>query len=309
MDVLADVLSVTQLGRTVVARAELLPPWGLAIDPAAEAAVHVVERGQSWLRLEGADEALALGAGDLVLIRSGVAHSVCDRPDTEPLPYEEALAAMRDRLGRLPTDHGLASTVILCAKYLFDHECPHPLVSLLPELVHLPAAEVERHRQLQLLLELLRGEAIEGGSGSELIVPRLVDSLLVFVVRAWLDGQPVGAGGWFDALRDPAIARALSLIHEQPAESWTVDSLARRVARSRATFARRFVELVGETPVAYLTRWRMSLAAKLLRETDASLEEVASRVGYRTAAAFSKAFRRSHGTAPGRFRTEMRAAS
>ncbi len=306
MDVLADVLSVTRLGTTVIAQAELVPPWGLAIDPSAEAAVHVVQRGESWLRLEGADEPLRLGEGDLVLIRSGVGHSVCDSPHTTPRPYAEALATMGERLAALPVERAHETTVILCAKYLFEHEGPHPVVSLLPELVHLPANQVEG--QLQLVLELLRGEAIEGGSGSELVVPRLVDSLLVFVVRAWLDGQPTGAGGWFGALRDPAIARALSLIHEQPAESWTVAGLARRVAQSRATFARRFTQLVGEAPVAYLTRWRMCLAAKLLRETNAPLEEVAARVGYQTGAAFSRAFRRSHGTAPGRFRSQMRAS-
>jgi transcriptional regulator GlxA family with amidase domain len=137
-------------------------------------------------------------------------------------------------------------------------------------------------------------------------MPRLVDSLLVYVVRAWLEGQPVGAGGWFGALRDPAIAKALSLIHEQPQRPWSVASLARQVAHSRATFARRFAELVGETPVAYLTRWRMCLATKLLTETELSLEEIAARIGYETAAAFSKAFRRSYGDAPGRFRSGLR---
>jgi transcriptional regulator GlxA family with amidase domain len=170
----------------------------------------------------------------------------------------------------------------------------------------LPAHQAERHLQLQLLLQLLRREAIDAGSGSELVVPRLVDSLLVFVLRAWLEAQPIGAGGWFGALRDPAVAKALSLMHEQPHAHWSVAGLARHVAQSRATFARRFAELVGETPVAYLTRWRMCFAAKLLSESDASLDEIASRVGYETAAAFSKAFRRSYGKAPGRFRAQAR---
>jgi transcriptional regulator GlxA family with amidase domain len=155
-------------------------------------------------------------------------------------------------------------------------------------------------------LQLLRGEATDAGSGSELVVPRLVDSLLVFIVRAWLEDQPVGAGGWFGALRDPAIAKALSLIHERPGAPWSVEGLARQVAQSRATFARRFTELVGEIPVAYLTRWRMCIAAKLLSESDAPLDKIASQIGYETAAAFSKAFRRSHGTAPGRFRLRAR---
>lgn len=308
MDVLADVLAVTRMGATVVAQAELVPPWGLEVDPIAEAHVHVVQRGACWLRTSFEPRPVHLAAGDVVLIRGGVGHSICDDPKTKPAPHEKVLDAMPRRLALLPKARAHETTVVLCAKYLFQHLGPHPLTSLLPPLVHLRAHEVERHVQLPLLLQLLRHEATNAGSGTELVVPRLVDSLLVFVIRAWLDGQPVGAGGWFGALRDPAIAKALSLIHEQPHSPWSVEGLARQVSQSRATFARRFAELVGETPVAYLTRWRMCLATKLLGETDLSLDEIASRVGYETAAAFSKAFRRSHGSAPGRFRIEARAA-
>ncbi len=302
MDVLADVLAVTRLGATVIAQAELVPPWGLEVDPIAEAHVHVVQRGSCWLRTTGHKQPIHLGAGDVVLIRSGVGHSISDHPKTKPAPYRQVLDAMPRRLAALPRSRAHETTLVLCAKYLFQHVGPHPLTSLLPAFIHLRAHEAERHVQLQLLLQLLRREAVDAGSGSELVVPRLVDSLLVFIVRAWLEEQPVGAGGWFGALRDPAIAKALSLMHERPQAPWSVEGLARQVAQSRATFARRFSELVGETPVAYLTRWRMCLAAKLLSESDLSLDEIAARVGYETAAAFSKAFRRSHGTSPGRFR-------
>ncbi len=312
MDVLSDVLSVTRIGSTVVAQAELVPPWGLEIDPVAEAHIHVVQRGVCWLRVAGERRHVRLVTGDVVLIRGGVGHSVCDDPKTKPAPHEQVLEAMPRRLASLAKSRAQETTVVLCAKYLFQHFGAHPLISLFPSLVHLPAHEADRHVQLQLLLQLLRHEAVGAGSGSELVVPRLVDSLLVYVVRAWLEGHPVGAGGWFGALRDPAIAKALSLIHQQPQKPWSVASLARQVAHSRPTFARRFAELVGETPVAYLTRWRMCLATKLLTETELSIEEVAGRVGYETAAAFSKAFRRNYGDAPGRFRGEMqrsRAAS
>jgi AraC-like DNA-binding protein len=306
VDVLADVLAVTRLGATVLAQAELVPPWGLEIDPLTEAAVHIVQRGTCWLRTKAQRQPIQLRAGDVVLIRAGVAHSIADDPRTKPLPYAEALAAMPRRLAALPASRAHETTVVLCAKYLFQHLGPHPLISLLPPHIHLPAHEAERHVQLQLSLQLLRREAIDRASGAELVIPRLVDSLLVFVLRAWLDAQPIGAGGWFGALRDPAIARALGLIHERPEAAWTVDVLARRVGQSRATFARRFAELVGEPPVAYLTRWRMCLASKLLSDSELSIDEISSRVGYETAAAFSKAFRRSHRAPPGRFRSHVR---
>ena len=306
MDVLADVLSVTRMGATVVAQAELVPPWGLDVDPIAEAHVHVVQRGACWLRTSLDRRPVRLGAGDVVLLRGGVGHSICDDPRTKPGPYREVLAAMPRRLARWPRSRAHETTLVLCAKYLFDHVGPHPLTSLLPPLIHLRAADAERQIQLQLALQLLRHEALDGRSGAALVVPRLVDSLLVFVIRAWLDGQPVGAGGWFGALRDPAIARALSLLHQAPQRDWSVGELARQTAQSRATFARRFAELVGEPPVAYLTRWRMCLAAKLLRETALSLDEIAPRVGYEAAAALSKAFRRTYACTPGQLRASAR---
>jgi AraC-like DNA-binding protein len=305
MDVLSDVLSVTRMGSAVVAQAELVPPWGLEIDPVAEAHIHLVQRGVCWLRVSGERRHVRLTAGDVVMIRGGVGHSVCDDPKTKPAPHKQVLEAMPRRLASLVKSRASETTVVLCAKYLFQQVGQHPLTSLFPSLVHLPAHAAEGHVPLQLLVQLLRHEALGPGSGSELVVPRLVDCLLVYVVRAWLEGQPVGAAGWFGALREPAIAKALSLIHEQPQKPWTVASLARQVAHSRPTFARRFAEHVGETPVAYLTRWRMCLGTKLLRETRLSLEEVAARVGYETAAAFSKAFRRIYGDSPGRFRGQM----
>ncbi len=306
VDVLADVLSVTRVGATVIAQAELVAPWGLEVDPVAEAHVHVVFRGVCWLRTSVDHRPTRLGTGDVVLIRGGVAHSVCDAPKTPPAPYKEVLEAMPARLSHLPESRRDKTTVVLCAKYLFQASGPHPLTSRLPPLIHLSASVVERHAELQLLVQLLRHEATQVGGGTDLVVPRLVDSLLVYVIRAWLAELPTGAGGWFGALRDPAVAKALSLIHEQPQASWSVEGLARCVAQSRATFARRFAELVGEPPGAYVTRWRMCLAAKLLTETDLSLDDIATRIGYETAAAFSKAFRRSYEDSPGRFRAAAR---
>lgn len=308
MDVLADVLSIARVGATVVAHAELVPPWGLEIDPIAQCHVHVVVRGHCWLRIANEEQHVRLNAGDVVLIRAGVGHSICDDPKTKPAPHRDVLGAMPARIASLPRARAHETTFVLCAKYLFQGASAHPLTSLLPPLIHLTAQEAERHVQLQLLLQLLGREATEGGTGTELVVPRLVDSLLVFVVRAWLAGQPLTASGWFGALRDPQISKALGLMHERPAAAWSLEDLAHQVGQSRATFARRFLELVGETPVAYLTRWRMCLAAKLLSETALSLDEIAPRVGYQTAAAFSRAFRRSLGSAPGSFRAETRAA-
>ena len=138
--------------------------------------------------------------------------------------------------------------------------------------------------------------------GADLVVPRLVDTLLVFVVRRWIEQQPVESAGWLGALRDAELGRALALIHAEPAYRWTVDELASRVALSRATFARRFTSLVDESPHAYVTRWRMNLAAKLLRTTSSSAEQVAAQVGYDSPTAFNGVFRRHLSVSPGQYR-------
>jgi AraC-like DNA-binding protein len=298
VDVLSDVLTVTRVGRVAVAHAELVPPWALAVDPIAEAHVHVVRRGRCFLRASADAAARPLAAGDVVLIRSGVGHSLASDPELRPEPYRDVLAAMPSRLARLAPAHAHTTTSVLCAKYLFSPSGPHPLTGL-PPFIHLTAHEAAAHVELSLLIQLLEHEAEHTKRGAELVLPRLVDSLLVYVIRAWLAAQPRDAGGWFGALREPAIAKALALIHEQPTAPWTVESLAERVAQSRASFARRFHELVGEPPVAYLTRWRMCLGAKLLADSELGLDAIAARVGYESAAAFAKAFRRSHGAPPG----------
>lgn len=145
--------------------------------------------------------------------------------------------------------------------------------------------------------------------GADLIVPQLVDTLLVFVVRRWLEQQPLEGAGWLGALRDPQIGRALALIHEAPGHRWTVEALALEAAMSRATFARRFATLVGESPHAYVTRWRMSLAAKLLRTTSSSAEEIATQVGYESPTAFSGAFRRHLFVSPGHYRNAAKVSA
>ena len=306
MDVLANVLGVTQLANTVLLQQELLPPWGLQIDSLARAAVHMVRRGVCWLRLEGQREPLRLVPGDVVLIAQGVSHSLVDHPKTPPRPYEETRARMIARLAARDRKPDLESNILLCAAYEFAHEGPHPLLALLPTLFHVHLDESEQHGQLQSLVRLLLFECGRNLAGAEIVVPRLVDSLFVLLVRAWLDSQPAGAAGWFGALRDPKIGRALGMLHEQPQHAWTVASLARRVGLSRAAFARRFVELVHDPPLAYLTRWRMNLAARLLRDATDSLEDVASQVGYRSATAFGKAFRRYLRVSPARYRAASR---
>ncbi len=307
MDVLTDVLSVTGLSNTVLGHAELLRPWGLEVGSRAKAAVHYVERGTCWLRIGGAGRPVRLVTGDLVLVGRGVRHILSDEPATAASPFPEVLERMQRRLSSASSSRRSSADALLCAEYEFEDEGPHALLDLLPRAIHLRACEVREAPSLVALLGLLAREGTHSLPGHDLVVPRLIDTLLVFIVRRWLEAQPAGGAGWFGALRDPQIGRVLGLIHNQPEHPWTLIELAQRAFQSRATFARRFRTLVGEPPLTYLTRWRMRVAMKLLTMTSDSLDLIAARTGYDSGMSLSKAFRRHTGVAPGRYRAAKNA--
>jgi AraC-like DNA-binding protein len=151
-------------------------------------------------------------------------------------------------------------------------------------------------------LRFMAAEAREPRLGGETVITRLADILVIQAIRSWIEQDPAAQTGWLGALRDPQIGRAISLIHRDPARAWTVASLADEVAMSRSAFAARFAELVGEPPMRYVARWRMHAAVTWLREDDATLGELALRLGYQSEAAFSRAFKRFTGLSPGAVR-------
>lgn len=165
-------------------------------------------------------------------------------------------------------------------------------------------ARVGRHPSLRSAIGLLGAELEQPGKGTDAIVPALLDSLLLYILRAWFDEQADhhAESGWAAALADPVVSAALHSIHDDPGQPWTVETLGARAGLSRAPFARRFTALVGRPPLAYLTWWRMTVAARLLHDPDLVLGRVAERVGYTSEFAFAKAFKREHGTSPGRYR-------
>jgi AraC-like DNA-binding protein len=307
MDVLSNVLQVTNLATHVLDARQFIAPWAIRVDAHEHSAVHIVRRGACWLRREGA-EPLRLGSGDVVLLANGDPHVLSsDREPRDIEPYQEAAARAQNDIvppRRGQADAAIEPTFLQCAGYQFLREGPHPLLALLPPVIHLRAAEAEADSELQLLLRLLTQEANTRAAGVELVLPRLIDTLLVYMLRAWLGQQPEGACGWLGALRDPQISKALALIHENPQGQWTVERLAHAVAMSRAAFAKRFTELVREPPLTYITRWRMDLAAKLLRESREPVARIAVKVGYLSETAFAKAFRRRRKLAPGAYRYE-----
>jgi AraC-like DNA-binding protein len=304
VDVLTEALASMRTDRPASVRTNGRAPWGLRMPPTAGAGFHVVLCGGCWLipKLStGPAEPVRLEAGDVIFLRSGPEHVLADEPGT-PAGIAGAEYFQEDELvGAYNIGGGGELTSLLCGNYHLDRARPHPLVSQLPELIHLRTSD-GRHPQLTAAVQLLRTELDGPRIGSSGIVPALIDSLLLYILRAWMDECPTRSAGWAMALKDPAIAPALTAMHADPANSWTVESLAARAGLSRAAFAKKFNTMVGEPPLTYLTRWRMTTAARLLRESDAPLAAVAARTGYGSEFAFAKAFKREYGQAPGGYR-------
>lgn len=303
MDVLADVLSATKIGGTVTARVYAAGPWGIEFPHLASAVFHHIAQGSCWLRRPGA-EPLALAAGDLVLLPAGSGHAMASDPTGPTVRFEDVTRAHRSGPGaRIDFPGPGPDTRVVCGGYRFDTHASHPLLTLPPVLL-LRADPSARRHDLTETLRMLTAELADPAPGSQTITERLVDVLFVHILRQWAASRDAPDHGttWWAALRDPEVAAAISLIHEEPGRTWTVDTLAREVGVSRATLSRRFTRLVGEPPLAYLTRWRLEIAARRLRETSDSVTRIANTVGYTSEFAFSRAFTRHRGTPPTRYR-------
>jgi AraC-like DNA-binding protein len=238
----------------------------------------------------------------VVLIPSGAAHELADTPGRPARPMPEIAGRMLDD-GAPPSDILIEgdgpATVWICGGYRLAAGARHPLTSVLPDVVVITAAEA-RGTGLGAAVDLIAAEVDGTGPGAPAVMASLVDLLLVYLLRTWFAGHHDDA--WGRALSDPAVGTALSLIHADPGRAWTLDTLARAASTPRATLTRRFAALTGQSPMAYLTAWRMSLAARRLRDGDATVRQIAKEIGYDSEFAFARAFKRATGSAPGQYR-------
>ncbi|MFI5529696.1 AraC family transcriptional regulator [Kitasatospora sp. NPDC051853] len=299
MDVVSDAMAAVRVGRPSSNRFRAAGSWSTRLSAYEGAGFHVVLEGGCRLLLDEG-EPLTLRTGDAVLLPHGTGHVLMDA-DGDPAAAGAAVPFERltDGSAHRPARTGPGQVELLCGKYRTDRSRTHPLMAELPAVVHLPN-RVGGHPELRAAIDLLGGELLEQRPGGQLAVPSLLDLLLVYMVRAWLAEGSTGV--WSAVLGDPVAAAALRALHADPAAGWTNDRLAAAVGVSRPTLARRFTALVGRPPMAYLTWWRLTFAATLLRDTTDPLAAVAHRVGYRTPYAFSHAFARHFGTTPGRYR-------
>jgi AraC-like DNA-binding protein len=299
--VLGGLLNGPRARGAFLLRSVMDPPWSLRIRDEAPLTIAAVVRGDAWVSYDD-DEPAVLGPGDVALLRGPDHYTVADSPDTPPQVIIHpgqvcttvdgvSVAESMSQGVRTWGNAAGGSTVVLTGTYDGDGEISRRLVDALPRLIVLRPEEWDCP-----FVPLLAEEIGKDDIGQEAVLDRLLDLLVVAALRTWFARADTPA--WFHAHTDPVVGHALRLLHNNPAYPWTVASLAAEVAVSRAALARRFTDLVGESPMAFLTGWRLTLAADLLLEPDATVGAVARRVGYSSPFTFSTAFKRHYGTSP-----------
>jgi AraC-like DNA-binding protein len=305
VDALAGLLDGPRARGAFLMRTVLDPPWSVRIEDRAPLSVVALVRGSGWL-VPDDGVPVPLNAGDVAVLRGPDPYTLADDPATpvQAVVHPGEISTTPDG-AELCEQWGLGvrtwganpdgSVVMLSGTYQLDGEVSRRLLSVLPAHLVVPRSELP-------LVPLLAAEISRDEPGQEAVLDRLLDLLLISVLRAWFCRPEADAPTWYSAHADQVVGRALRLLHGDPARPWTVGSLADAVGVSRAALARRFTELVGVPPMAYLTDWRLTLAADLLREPSTTVAAVAHQVGYSTAFALSTAFKRERGISPSEHR-------
>jgi AraC-like DNA-binding protein len=319
MDPLSDALGVAQLTGGVFLHAELFAPWCIAarlapehcapaLGPASDLIMyHYVVEGSLCLRVQGEHAIEAtLGAGDVALLPRNDAHLMGSDLSLPPVAGGEII--------RPPTSSGVVSirhggagerTLMICGFLGCVDAERNPAISTLPPLLTFNVAQGGAAEWIRSTLRYGAAEIAAGRPGSEMMLAKLSELLFLEAVRRYSETLPDGQTGWLAGVRDPYVGRAMALMHGDIARRWTVDDIGREVGLSRSALADRFIRLIGVPPMHYLTNWRMQVATRKLRHTSASLAQVAESVGYDSEAAFSRAFKKASGSAPGMWRRSI----
>jgi AraC family transcriptional regulator, alkane utilization regulator len=313
MDVLSDVLRTIRLEGALFLNGDMRAPWCVKIPRGADIAqllrpgarrlaiCHLVLQGRCWAQTEGnepievvAGEAIVVPQGDPHVLGSGLQHAAIDIDHvvTPQLPMLDLIRYGGDG----------ESTVIVCGWFAYEGDAPNPMMANLPSLFTTSLRRRAAGPWIEQSIGFVLGDAASNAPGSEMVAAKVAEVLFAEVLRGYMEAMPAHNPGWLAGLRDPQVSRCLALMHGEPSRPWTVEGLANEVHVSRSVLAEKFAELVGAPPMQYLTRWRMIVAARMLRSEQANLARVAEGVGYESEAAFNRAFKREYGVSPGQWR-------
>ncbi len=314
MDALSDVLRVLRLTGAVFLDAEFTAPWcvvseggrplpGVAIRADHVAFFHLLTDGRCTARLAAGGESIELKAGDLLMLPHDDTHLMGSDLRLPAVPSDGLVQpAPPGGMMRIAHGGGGDTTRFVCGYLACDRRLCRPVLDALPSILRVPVGSGPATVWLTSLLALGAQESSSPRAGSDTVLAKLAELLFVEAIRRHIETMPAEQTGWLAGLRDRFVGKALGLLHERPEHPWTVDELGAKVGLARTTLTQRFTDLVGQPPIQYLTRWRLTVAAQRLRTDPASLSRIAGDIGYESQAAFNRAFKREFGIPPAAWR-------
>jgi len=318
MDAFSEILSGVKLNGAVFFNAEFSAPWGFSVPPSKQMSIastlapgtahfllyHLVVDGSAVVEMADG-QALDLKSGDIVIFPNGDAHDMSSKGAKRPFPnYGISDKIVARDLSPLHTGGGGETSRFVCGYMICDPHISRPILSGLPPVFKVNIRTDRSGQWLESSILHLVEEAISGRVGSEAMLAKLSEVLFVDTLRRYVAGLPEQQRGWLTGARDPIVGKSLGLMHRRIAHPWTIASLADEVGISRSALVERFTRYLSQPPMAYLTRWRLQLAARSLERTSRGVAEIAGDVGYESEAAFNRAFKREFGQPPGRYRSD-----
>jgi len=298
MDALSTILEATRLRSVVYSKFPLAAPWGLDVVKD--------ENSQFWRLVSGSctvgspdGRVIELAEGDLVFVPHGNAHWIADKPTSLRMPSPEFVKARR--AGIPIFNSGGDVTTLIAGHFEFDYQSLHPFLKDLPPIIHIKQYVTENQLLLKRVTQLMLEELNNEKPGSSVMLKCLSEIMFINIIRAYLE-QAVPDNGFLSALNDTRISKALKLMQDSPQSDWTLESLAVEIGMSRSVFFNKFKKLVQETPLSYLTNWRIRQAQKLLMTDNSNISEIAANVGYQSEAAFNRIFKSKTGQTPAVYR-------
>lgn len=319
MDALSDALQVLRLTGAVFLDGEFTEPWCVLsegrrpvthpLPPGGNVIFfHLLTEGRCKARLASGGETVELAAGDVVMLPRDDDHLLGSDLSLRPIAAAKLVQpAAANGLMRVEYGGGGEKTRFGCSFLISDERLSRPLLDALPRILRIPLGEGPAIDWMRGLMQAGNIETAAPRPGGATVLTKLSELLFVEALRRYIESLPDSTTGWLAGLRDRFVGRALALMHERPGHNWTVDELAEKAGLSRSALAQRFTDLLGQPPMQYLTRWRLTIAAQRLREEKTSIARVAAEIGYDSEAAFNRAFKRELGETPAAWRRSMAA--
>lgn len=301
MDVLSSVLDSVKLKAVVYQQTRFSAQWGIDVPKDSNSQFWRVLKGACYIIVPG-EKPIKMKAGDFIFIPHGSRHLMCSKPGNIYVPAPQYVKSLHSKKPMFQGDE--EETILIGGHFEFASAEQHPFLKALPKTIKIDNSNIELSLWMQRIASFMNEEVCGERLGGKVILGRLAEVLFILIIRFYLDGESVKTG-FLKALKDPRISDSLLLMHESPEKGWTLEQLAKAVGMSRSLYSREFKRLMAETPLDYLTNWRILKSKELLAEKKINIREIAAEVGYQSEAAFNRIFKSKTGETPANYRRKM----